>query len=435
MIRESAGCAEAQPAAGPASLWIGIDGRNIKLREGTGVAFYARGVAEAIGLLGARAELVTDLLPGEHPDPARPKPGLLREIASGLRVGSREAVPATPPYGRIALGGHGRQYVERLRVLSDLFPDATTRFRLTRKLLALRSSDPPSLMHWTYPLPLHFSGIPNVYTIHDLIPLSQPSLTGIAAGLHRQLIKRIILGGNPIVTASECTRQELIARFGCAEERVTTTYVPVDNGDYVAPTAERVAPRLAALADLVPGQYFLFVGSVEPRKNLAALIRAHRASGVGIPLVLAGPDGWQADRACAVEDRGDSGDVRRLAFLARESLLDLISHAKALLFPSLAEGFGIPLVEAMLLGTPAMTSDRGALAEIAGGAALTIDPTDVRAMAEAIRSLDANAVLRERLTWRGRLRAQTFSPDAHAARLGKVYEALIGRAWTDRSAR
>jgi glycosyltransferase involved in cell wall biosynthesis len=110
-------------------------------------------------------------------------------------------------------------------------------------------------------------------------------------------------------------------------------------------------------------------------------------------------------------------------------LLGLIANARALLFPSLAEGFGLPVVEAMALGTPVLTSDRGALAEIAGGAALTVDPTRVDAMAAALARLVSDDALVRALVDRGRVRAATFSTDRFVARLAAVYgNALRSRA-------
>jgi glycosyltransferase involved in cell wall biosynthesis len=107
-------------------------------------------------------------------------------------------------------------------------------------------------------------------------------------------------------------------------------------------------------------------------------------------------------------------------------LVNLIRGAKAVVFPSLYEGFGLPILESMQLGTPVITSTEGATPEVAGDAALLVDPYDPRAIAGAILEIDGNAELRERLSKAGREQARRFSPEAYRARLSAVYEKVLG---------
>ena len=116
--------------------------------------------------------------------------------------------------------------------------------------------------------------------------------------------------------------------------------------------------------------------------------------------------------------------VRRFPYLPLDHLVSLIRGARAVLFPSLYEGFGLPVLEAMLLGTPVMTSNVSSLPEIAGDAALLVDPYDVEAMSRAIRDLDADNGLRSELAARGRLRAEVFSAKAYERRLTSLYAVL-----------
>ena len=122
------------------------------------------------------------------------------------------------------------------------------------------------------------------------------------------------------------------------------------------------------------------------RKNVARLIRAHRESRIARRLVIAGPDGWQA--AQELQDAGPG--VLRLRWVARPQLVALIAGARFVVVPSLAEGFGLVVAEAMVLGTAVICSDHGALAEVAGGAARLVDPRDTAALAAAIADLDAD---------------------------------------------
>ena len=185
-------------------------------------------------------------------------------------------------------------------------------------------------------------------------------------------------------------------------------------------------------------EYFLFYGALEPKKNVARLIDAYAASGTRRPLIVAGSSGWQnATELAKMEDerfrvfriKGDTivpeRRVRRIPYVSLEQLVSLVRGARAVLFPSIYEGFGLPVLEAMLLGTPVMTSNVSSLPEIAGDAALLVDPHDIAAMARAIRSLDADESLRTDLIARGFKRADMFSPAHYSRRISELYQRLL----------
>jgi glycosyltransferase involved in cell wall biosynthesis len=149
--------------------------------------------------------------------------------------------------------------------------------------------------------------------------------------------------------------------------------------------------------------------------------------------VLAGPIGWQYDDALAQikrfgGSRSQNGKqkILHLDYLPFEHIVALIRGARALLFPSLYEGFGLPVLEAMSLGTPVMTSKTASLAEVAGDAALFVDPLDIQAITATIRTLDADGDLHAELAKRGVERAAFFSPEAYKRRIGALYRSIIG---------
>ncbi len=296
-----------------------------------------------------------------------------------------------------------------------MFRIAQVHLDLYGRPLTLRGRNGPAAMHWTYPLPLRFAGRPNLYTVHDLIPLLHPDLTGIEAGRFRRLLTAVLRRADHVVTVSDATRTELIRELGLDPDQVTNTWQAIDVSGATA----------SGVPGLRPGCYWLHVGAVERRKNLRRVIAAWRASGTAHPLVLAGPDGWQAAETLADAAPfllpGASPRIVRLPWLERSRLLGLVRDASGLLLPSLAEGFGLPVAEAMALGTPVLTSRDGALAEVAGGAAMLVDPADTGAIAEALRAMDADAGLRADLSLRGRGRAAFFSPAAYAGRLAGLY--------------
>ena len=265
-------------------------------------------------------------------------------------------------------------------------------------------------MHWTYPLPLHFVGRPNIYTIHDLIPLLHPELTGIDGPRMRRMLRAILRHAAHLVTVSEATRKDIIATLGVSPDRITNTGQAVDVSG-----ADPFPP-----AGLTPGQYWLHVGVIEPRKNIPRLAAAWHASGTPHPLILAGPDGWHA-----AEQLQGVPPIHRIPFLPRPQLLALIRDARGLLMPSLAEGFGLPVAEAMALGTPVLTSNHGALAEIAGSAGQLVDPVDTDSITQGLRTMDAHDDLRLGMTQRGLHEAARFGREPYAEKLEALYKAVL----------
>jgi glycosyltransferase involved in cell wall biosynthesis len=371
----------------------------LSIASGGGVATYAHGLGGAMAAALGSVDLVTDRLDA-------PPRSLTRGFAGALRPGARRLTKVAKPH---AFAGFASAWVA-----PDIFRQAYWRSRMGLGLLRLDHPVPPEIMHWTYPTPLTVVGARNIYTIHDIIPLLRPDLSPINSVRHRRILRHVLASAAHIVTVSEQSRRDLIAVLGCDQDLVSNTYQSVD----VEAAAKGRLP-----AALEAEGYFLFCGSVEPRKNLPRLVEAHRASGVTEPLVIVGPDKWRA--AEVARCWAGSPSVIRLGLLDRSTLLAVMSGAKALLFPSLAEGFGLPVAEAMALGAPVMTSDHGALAETAGGAALLVDPTDVAAMAGAIRALSAEPAVRERLRHAGFARAKAFSPSAHADRLAALYGRVL----------
>lgn len=360
-------------------------------KRGTGVTTYGKSLVAAAGMI----DRPTLLLCAENETD-----GSLRKLSGALARG--HALRAGP--GRLE-GFIGR----------DIFRRAHVHFGLRRRFMRLHPPLPFGIMHWTYPVPMRMEGWINIYTVHDLIPLLQPHLSPVKRSRHLAVMRELVAHADRIVTVSEAARLDIAAMFGGREARVVNCGQGVD-----------ISPADVASAlphGLRSGQYLLFCGAVEPRKNLHRLIDAHARSGTPFPLVIAGPDGWRAERIEPLIDRAQK--VIRLGFLDRRELLALIRDARALLFPSLAEGFGLPVVEAMRLGTPVLTSSSGALAEVAADAALLVDPLDIEEIARGIGRISGDDVLLGALSRRGQIRSEAFSLVRFAARLGSVYEDAV----------
>jgi glycosyltransferase involved in cell wall biosynthesis len=169
-------------------------------------------------------------------------------------------------------------------------------------------------------------------------------------------------------------------------------------------------------------RYVLWNGTIEPRKNLPTLIEAFRRLDAGddVDLVLVGPDGWHEDVERRIE--GLDGRVRRLPFQTRADLAALHAGAAAFCYPSLREGFGLPVLDAMAQGTPVVTSAGTATEEVADGAALLVDPLDADALAGALRRVLDDPDVAARLSDAGRARAAEYPWERTAALTAAAYE-------------
>src|SRR5262245_7548640 len=264
-----------------------------------------------------------------------------------------------------------------------------------------------------------------VTTVHDLVPLRLPHLV---PSRHRWAV-RCLLGGalrraQRVIAVSETTRGEILARYRLPPARVVV--VPeAAPPHFVPPPAPALAAARARYGLTRP--YVLFVGFLEPKKNLDALLhavaRVRRTGAWGeTELVVVGAPGWGPPPAARAHTLGLDGLVRFVGPAPDADLPALYGGALAFAFPSLWEGFGLPALEAMAAGAPVLASNRGALPEVTGGAALLVEPAPA-AIAEALERLLAEPALRERLRQAGLARAAEFSWARTARETLAVYRA------------
>jgi glycosyltransferase involved in cell wall biosynthesis len=431
-----------------------LEGCQLRLSEGTGIATYGRNLVEAIRANGWDvAALIDTDKPLRESDPVlnaislfdAVKPISWSQIERRLRraFGAPFGIKATKvqPNGVVAdFLADKLSVFDGVWAATDLDQLARHHFARHGKRATVKLAETPSLFHTTQPIAIAVNGCPNIYTIHDLVPLKLPHTTRDQKPYALNMLRELCRAADHIVTVSEFSRREIIKFFAIGEDRVTNTYqaanLPVSAQSW---TADQIAKLLENMFGLVPDEYFLFVGAIEPKKNLARLIDAYAASGSQYPLIIAGGLGWQYEQELETiaDERFLRYDIaghamtprrriRRLSYVSSEHLVALMRGARALLFPSLYEGFGLPVLEAMSLGTPVMTSKVASLPEVAGDAALLVDPLDIDAIARAIRSLDHDADLRGELKQRGLKRAEFFSPENYRQRVAELYARVIG---------
>ncbi|HMD66980.1 MAG TPA: glycosyltransferase family 1 protein [Stellaceae bacterium] len=435
---------------------IVFDGLNLALEEGTGVATYARTLSQVARDLGHEIGVIY----GSPQAPSRNP--VLREIAFfDERRSIKRSLPAKILYSiadlvcyylpvkptPLELSGVvvTRQFDtffpvhDHIFVTRNLFANADRRFYWTKGFVNLVFDPRPDVFHCTYQLPLRSKSACNVYTIHDLVPLRLPFATLDDKRQMFRLLKKVASRADHIVTVSENSKRDIIELLDVDESRITNTYQAVSfPKEDVERSEATIAEQLSGSFGLELHGYLLFFGALEPKKNVGRLIEAYLASGVDVPLVLIAGEGWHNEPETTLlqelreNDPGSTGlnrtrlkrRVRRFRYVRPSTLITLIRGARAVVFPSLYEGFGLPVLEAMTLGTPVVTSRESSLPEIAGDAALLVDPYNADDIARAITTIVGDADLRAELSRRGRLQAAKFSVERYRERVEALYASL-----------
>lgn len=428
------------------------------IKEGTGIATYARNLASTAAGLGHDVELLigiersinrkdpllSEVVLNDAADPKEIDP--LKQIARAVdwTIGVPGGVKAQRlPTPRIVLDRGSGAAVARSHPTYGavrLWERAFLHFNRFGHRMPVRSEGRHDLFHVTRPTPAFLKGAANIYTIHDIVPLRLPYATLDKKKYFYTMIKHLVEKADHIVTVSEFTRKDVQEFFKIPDDRITNTWQSVSMSEAALSVSDEEAARdVDNRYGLAFKEYFLFLGAIEPKKNISRLVEAYAASGSTRPLVLVGGLGWQYKQdletlrgARGLSWRFDGSHIRperrvqRLPYVPLGSLLSLIRGARGVLFPSLYEGFGLPILEAMLLGTPVITSNTSSLPEVAGDAAMLVNPYRIEEIRDAIRTLDADADLRAELVARGRKRAEFFSPARHAERVKAVYDRVLG---------
>jgi glycosyltransferase involved in cell wall biosynthesis len=311
--------------------------------------------------------------------------------------------------------------VDNVLNASRIYEQAHIYFTARERLLQVDTPKDIGFAHWTGPMAVKARGIPNIYTLHDLIPLQFPYFIVDRGALSYRLHTGIAKEADHIVTVSEASKRHIIDILKVHEDRVSVTYQPAPS---LAPLEQTEAERLVeSIYGAQPGQYALFLGAIEPKKNIKRLIEAFLMANTGIPLLMAGPEGWlnKEEMALIKAVTTHQSLVRHLGYLPRRHITALLQCARFFVFPSIYEGFGLPVLEALKLGKPVLTSNTSSLPEVAGDAAVLVDPLNITQLTKGIRVLAKDADLRSELTLRGPRQAAKFSEEIYLQRLMEAY--------------
>ena len=277
-----------------------------------------------------------------------------------------------------------------------------------------------------YVLPLLSQKFRSVLTVHDTISLDLPRCCKNTSVLyHGLLMKRSVKQASKVIAVSQKVKEDIIRHFNTPEDKVEVIYHGIDPIFRQVPARKRLA-QVRQQYDL-PLPFLLFVGTIEPKKNLNRLLDAFLAvkkrRRLPHSLVIAGQYGWKSKSLLnRIDGLEKEGLIKKLDYVAQEDLPALYHLATGLAFPSLYEGFGLPPLEAMACSTPTLVSHQGALPEITGKKSILVDPYSSTDLEEGILELLTNATLRDRLIKEGLNHSQSFTWEKAAKQTTALYQ-------------
>jgi glycosyltransferase involved in cell wall biosynthesis len=337
---------------------------------------------------------------------------LLREFGRDARGHTFDAfVPEAPSNGRVRFvrAGAAVAWPARRIVWEQLV--------LPRRLATLK----PDLLHgMAYALPAGWRG-PCAVSVYDLSFLRFPRAFNAVNRMYLMAAtKASARRARVVFTISEATRRDIVRLLNVPEQRVEVTYPAADERFRVLPSEEVATFRRAR--DL-PEVFIFAVGTLEPRKNVVGLLEAYaRLPRPRPPLLIGGGSGWRFSPIFDTVQRLDLQDqVTFLGFVAEDELVHWYNAARLFAFPSLYEGFGLPVLEAMACGTPVITSNAASLPEVGGKAAILIEPMDTDQLARELQRVLDDDQLRMEMRAAGRIQATRFTWRAMADRTAAAY--------------
>jgi glycosyltransferase involved in cell wall biosynthesis len=255
-----------------------------------------------------------------------------------------------------------------------------------------------------------------VLVVHDLSPILMPEMYSLKAQLWHKFINipKLVKRADKILAVSDFTRQTLIDKYSIEPNKIVSAQLAVDH-DRFNPNLDIVKLRSVRNRYALPGEFILFLGTIEPRKNLSRLISAFEQLNRDTHLVIAGKLGWKYnDVLRQIEQSKKHNMIHYINYVNEEDKPYLLKLASVFAWPSLYEGFGLPALEAAAVGTPVLTSNVTSLPEVMGDSALLVNPYNVEEISRGLEILLTQEIVREKLIKRGLERASKFSWDKTA---------------------
>ncbi|KXG78349.1 N-acetylgalactosamine-N,N'-diacetylbacillosaminyl-diphospho-undecaprenol 4-alpha-N-acetylgalactosaminyltransferase [Fervidicola ferrireducens] len=409
-----------------------IDAYNLELPYSTGIKTYGKTLIKALQLLGANVKILTSKnLATKEPilsevlwyDTSNNSPlNRFSLFISGIKAVSGILWKAS----KIKRAGfvipkdrEDEAFLDSVDVFA--LPRCYTIAYLVQKIYPSATAIIPEridIWHTTYPVPLQIKGAKRITTIHDLIPLRLPYATLDDKKVFYRNVKSALKSSAVILTVSESTKNDILEAYEIDPNKIFVTYQPV----FLPQISHEKVHEVVKSYGLKYGDYILFVGTIEPKKNVARLIRAYNLVGTNMPLAIVGRKGWMYED---VEPLLKKKGVKWLSNVPSKDLSYLYAGAYCFVFPSLYEGFGLPPLEAMSVGCPVITSNVSSLPEVCGDAALYVDPYNVSDIREKLEKILSDRDLREKMVSKGRERAKLFSMENYIEKLYKAYSSVL----------
>jgi alpha-1,3-rhamnosyl/mannosyltransferase len=269
---------------------------------------------------------------------------------------------------------------------------------------------------------------PVVATIMDVIGIRHPEWVNPSLRIFKNaLFKRAVGWADQIITISDYSAADIADWLGASAPKITSIPLGV-SADYFKTVPADIKAATLAKYGLRPG-YFIAVGTLQPRKNVARIIQAHALLSAELrrqhPLVVVGQNGWRTDALMAdLAQLEADGFGRWLKYVPRQDLFSLLQCAQALVFPSLYEGFGLPVLEGFASGIPVITSNTTSLPEVVGDAAVMVNPLSVEEIAHAMQRMVELPEMRGSLISKGLVQAEKFTWQQTAQRTQDVYRGM-----------
>jgi glycosyltransferase involved in cell wall biosynthesis len=430
---------------------IVVDGYNLGLEKGTGIKTYGISLLQALEIANYSPSILFDFKLKKYgtiddvlmydanlkrPEDSSGRLKNVVRLARNAIIGSRVKKLTLADFAQIP---ERFNYLKQKTINPFVSPGWTSSAISLYKKLGLTPRfcfpEKVDIWHTTCPIPVRPGSKSRwVVTIHDLIPLKLPWTCLDDKYYFYKLVKDVINKSDLIMAVSEHTKQDILSLYDVNPDKIIVTYQAVPKWGGSASSITAGVGHFGLNAQ----NYLLFVGNIEPKKNVRRLINAYYKSNIEIPLVVVGSKAWMWDKQLDVIDRYKKANRHKfslkkrvilLQYVSRSELYTLYQNASCLVFPSLYEGFGLPPLEAMTLGCPVITSNVSSLPEVCADAALYVDPYDesdiATKMQTVVEDLYSDQSLRRSMIEKGYKQAEYFALDNYAERLDKAYRSIL----------
>lgn len=436
---------------------IMLDAHNLGLKEPTGIGVYAYNLAKNLQVLQHDVSALYSMRCGSSSFPYNSI--FFQKLATEGETDSsgilRWAYHGIPYYCShfLGLGRQAKPINSEFELinngLSRKLPTGVTPYNLpylyrvsqafaaiSRRSLRLQVPN-IDVLHLTLPLPIIAKNVKKVVTIHDLIPLKLPLSTTVNLKHYNEIMKASLRDADLIFSVSQQSKNDLVEIYRIPENKIHVTYQSSFIPDVLLSMSEQEMEPTLERYNLKYKKYFIYYGAIEPKKNVLRLLQAFSRARTDCKLVVLGKNGWlfeHEEKFFTTQNyhteykksyqRGYEPNIVRIPYSDFNSLMTLLKGARALVFPSLYEGFGLPVLEAMQMGTPVITSRCGSLPEVAGDAAHYIDPYSVEDIKNAIEKYSTNESELLSMAVAGYKQSKQFSEEKYREKLVSGYDKL-----------